>query len=140
MFAQGMAGMLRRMGDGGRGYSTAANSMAGADVIGGLSDNIMALHTPILWGVMCLGLVQIPFIVNLFWSMKHGEKVGDNPWQSTTLEWQTTTPPPHGNFTKEIIVYRGPYEYSVPGAATDFTPQNEPPVGSPVPQIATHAH
>jgi hypothetical protein len=38
-------------------------------------------------------------------------------------------------------VYRGPYEYSVPGHATDFTPQNEPPDGSPAPAISTaNAH
>jgi cytochrome c oxidase subunit 1 len=42
------------------------------------------------------------------------------------LEWQTPTPPPHGNFLKPIEVHRGPYEYSVPGHAKDFTPQNEP--------------
>ena len=126
MFAQGMAGMLRRMSDGGANYSAAVNSKAGADVIGGLSDNIMHLHVWILWAAMCLGLVQIPFIINLFWSIKHGVKAkNDNPWDATTLDWQTPTPPPHGNFTKEIRVYRGPYEYSVPGHATDFTPQNE---------------
>ena len=45
---------------------------------------------------------------------------------ATTLEWQTPTPPGHGNFTKPVEVFRGPYEYSVPGAAKDFTPQNEP--------------
>jgi len=50
----------------------------------------------------------------------------DNPWDSTTIEWQTPTPPPHGNFTKPIEVYRGPYEYSVPGHAADFAPQNQP--------------
>ena len=138
MFVQGMAGMLRRMSDGGANYSAAVNSRAGADVIGGLSENIMALHTPIFWGAMCLGLAQIPFIINVFWSIKHGEKVkNDNPWDATTLDWQTPTPPPHGNFTKEIKVYRGPYEYSVPGHATDFTPQNEPPDGLPAPAIST---
>jgi cytochrome c oxidase subunit 1 len=52
---------------------------------------------------------------------------GDNPWQSTTLEWQTPTPPPHGNFAVSPRIYRGPYEYSVPGHATDFVPQNEEP-------------
>ena len=57
---------------------------------------------------------------------EHGEKVGDNPWNATTLEWQTPTPPPHGNFLKPPHVHRGPYEYSVPGHDTDFTPQNEP--------------
>jgi cytochrome c oxidase subunit 1 len=138
MFVQGMAGMLRRMGDGGEGYSMAANSRAGADVIGGLSSNMMELHKGIFMGAMCLGLAQIPFIINVFWSIKHGEKVkNDNPWDATTLDWQTPTPPPHGNFTKEIIVYRGPYEYSVPGHANDFTPQNEPPDGLPAPAIST---
>ncbi|MCX6881973.1 MAG: cytochrome C oxidase subunit I, partial [Verrucomicrobia bacterium] len=55
-----------------------------------------------------------------------GRKVeSDNPWDATTLEWQTPTPPPHGNFAVEPTVYRGPYEYSVPGAVRDFIPQNE---------------
>src|SRR3984957_15464630 len=138
MFAQGMAGMLRRMSDGGEQYSAAANSRAGADVIGSLSPFVMSLHTPIFWGAMCLGLAQIPFIINVFWSIKHGEKIkNDNPWDATTLEWQTPTPPPHGNFVHTPTVYRGPYEYSVPGHATDFTPQNEPPGSSPAPTLAT---
>jgi cytochrome c oxidase subunit 1 len=140
MFAQGMAGMLRRMSNGGANYSAAVNGENGLDVIGGLSPFIMSLHVWILWGAVSLGIAQIPFIINLFWSIKHGEKVGTNPWDATTLDWQTPTPPPHGNFTKEIRVYRGPYEYSVPGHDTDFTPQNEPPAGLPAPQIATHAH
>jgi cytochrome c oxidase subunit I len=138
MFAQGMAGMLRRMSDGGANYSAAVNSRAGADVIGGLSPFIMGLHTWILWGAICLGIAQIPFIINLFWSIKHGEKIkNDNPWNSTTLEWQTPTPPPHGNFEHTPRVYRGPYEYSVPGHDTDFTPQNEPPADLPAPKIST---
>jgi cytochrome c oxidase subunit 1 len=138
MFAQGMAGMLRRMSDGGANYSAAVNARTGAEVIGGLSNDMMALHVWILWAAVALGIAQIPFIVNLFWSIKHGEKVGDNPWNSTTLEWQTPTPPPHGNFIHTPTVYRGPYEYSVPGHATDFTPQNEPPEGAP--KIPAHAH
>ncbi len=37
----------------------------------------------------------------------------------------TTSPPlAHGNFATVPHVYRDPYEYSVPGAAVDFTPQN----------------
>jgi cytochrome c oxidase subunit 1 len=138
MFAQGMAGMLRRMSDGGANYSAAVNDRGGAAVIGGLSPGIMALHTPILWAACCLGLAQIPFIVNIFWSIKNGEKVGDNPWESTTLEWQAPTPPPHGNFEQVPHVYRGPYEYSAPGHATDFTPQNEP--ESPSAPIIANAH
>ncbi|MEY2466527.1 MAG: cytochrome c oxidase subunit [Verrucomicrobiota bacterium] len=123
MFAQGMAGMIRRMSDGGANYSAAHNGPE----VGGISDQLMHLHVVILWAAVGLGLAQIPFIINFFWSIKNGKKVtSDNPWQATTLEWQTPTPPPHGNFDKPMHVYRGPYEYSVPGHDTDFTPQNEP--------------
>ncbi len=122
MFAQGMAGMIRRMADGGANYSAAHNPGA----IGGLSGSIMSMHTVILWGAAGLALSQIPFIVNVFYSIKNGRKVtSDNPWDATTLEWQTPTPPPHGNFAHAPTVHRGPYEYSVPGAAKDFTPQNQ---------------
>jgi cytochrome c oxidase subunit I len=127
MFAQGMAGMIRRMADGGANYSAAVISKNGVGVVGGLSDQVMGMHKYILWAAVGLGIAQIPFIINFFWSIKHGKKItSDNPWQATTLEWQTPTPPPHGNFDKPMRVYRGPYEYSVPGHATDFTPQNEP--------------
>src|SRR5688572_27236931 len=73
-----------------------------------------------------LGLAQIPFILNFFISAWRGKKVtSDNPWDATTIEWQTPTPPPHGNFDKPIAAHRGPYEYSVPGQGRDFAPQNQ---------------
>jgi len=75
------------------------------------------------WGAWMLGLAQLPFIFNFFWSIRHGKKVGQNPWQATTLEWAAPSPPPHGNFVTEPAVHRGPYEYSVPGAKTDYLPQ-----------------
>lgn len=122
MFAQGLAGMLRRMSDGGVNYSV----LRVADASGALSKGILQLNNYILWGAVGLAVSQIPFIINLFHSIKHGKPAeGDNPWAATTLEWQTPTPPPHGNFIKPIEVYRGPYEYSVPGHAKDFTPQTE---------------
>jgi cytochrome c oxidase subunit I len=123
MFAQGMSGMLRRMADGGANYSQARVENA----VGGLSAGMLNLHTYILWAAVGLALAQIPFIINLFWSINNGKPAGsDNPWEATTLEWQTPTPPPHGNFPKPPKAHRGPYEYSVPGHATDFTPQNQP--------------
>jgi len=126
MFAQGMAGMSRRMSDGGATYSLA--NPDNADVtVGALSDTIMGLNVSISAAAWAMLVAQVPFIINLFWSVKHGEKVeSDNPWQATTLEWETPTPPPHGNFIKEIKVYRDPYEYSVPGAKKDFSPQAQP--------------
>lgn len=122
MFVQGMSGMLRRLPDGGAGYSATANP----DTIGGLSDEVIALNIPVSHAVWALGLAQIPFILNFFMSLKYGKKVkSDNPWKATTLEWQTPTPPPHGNFAKAPKIVRGPYEYSLPGAEEDYAPQNQ---------------
>ena len=123
MFLQGLAGMLRRMSDGGATYSLAQSP----GIQGALSATIISMNSWVSIAAWCLGLSQIPFIINFFWSIKRGKKVtSDNPWQATTLEWQTPTPPPHGNFDKEPEVHRGPYDYSLPGAKTDFTPQNHP--------------
>jgi cytochrome c oxidase subunit I len=120
MFAQGMAGLNRRMFDGGATYAASDQALGLAPWV--LHQNIGVSHAA--W---MLGLAQLPFILNFFISMSKGRKVpSDNPWNATTLEWQTPTPPPHGNFTKPIEVHRGPYEYSVPGHARDFTTQNEP--------------
>ena len=70
---------------------------------------------------------QFIFLFNLFWSMKFGKQAADNPWEATTLEWTTSTPPPHDNFGGHLpVVYNGPYEYSVPGAAKDFIMQTDP--------------
>src|SRR4051794_12890541 len=75
-----------------------------------------------------VGFAQMVFLFNLIWSLFRGKEAGPNPWRATTLEWQTPeTPPGHGNFGKELpVVYRWAYDYSVPGAARDFIPQNEP--------------
>jgi cytochrome c oxidase subunit 1 len=74
---------------------------------------------------------QFTFLFNLFWSMKFGEKAADNPWEATTLEWTTATPPPHDNFGGHIpVVHNGPYEYSVPGAPRDYVMQTDPAIVS----------
>ena len=109
MLFVGMAGVSRRLYD-------QTQYAYGAQVQG-----LTAMSS---WSAWLLGLAQIFFIVNFFMSIRKGRKVeSDNPWQATTLEWATPTPPPHGNFAVTPTVYRGPYEYSVPGASSDFTPQ-----------------
>ncbi len=118
MFLQGMLNMHRRWYDGGQGWTLASEKVWG---LSGFQWN-----TPISWAAWTMGLAQIPFIINFFWSIKHGKKVSDNPWDATTLEWLAPSPPPHGNFTEAPVAYRGPYDYSLPGAAKDFTMQNEP--------------
>jgi cytochrome c oxidase subunit 1 len=78
------------------------------------------------FSAFALGVSQLILIVNFFWSLWKGERVGDNPWKSNTLEWQTSSPPPHENFVQIPVVYHGPYEYSVPGMAQDYLPQTQP--------------
>jgi cytochrome c oxidase subunit 1 len=70
---------------------------------------------------------QFVFVFNLFWSMWKGKKASDNPWEATTLEWTTSTPPPHDNFNGQTpVVHHGPYEYSVPGMERDYVMQTDP--------------
>ena len=69
------------------------------------------------------GAAQLLFLYNFFWSLKHGAKASKNPWNATTLEWDTDSPPPLDNFGGHYpSVYRGPYEFSVPGADRRFHP------------------
>ena len=119
MFLQGMAGMHRRWYDGGQGWNVANDH-----TIWGLTG--FEWNKPISWAAWIMGLAQIPFIINFFWSIKRGEKVNDNPWEATTLEWTAPSPPPHWNFLTTPVAYRGPYEYSLPGRERDYTMQNEP--------------
>jgi len=68
------------------------------------------------------------FFFNMIWSLFRGPKADPNPWGAASLEWQTPqTPPEHGNWGPHLpVVYRWPYDYSVPGASRDFIPQTEP--------------
>ena len=113
MMAQGLAGVSRRLWDGGEMYAHAAG--------------VLYLNEVMSISAWLLGMTQIFFIVNMIISLM-SKKTGEaNPWGATTLDWSATTSPPlgHGNFEVVPTVYRGPYEYSVPGADKDFTPQNE---------------
>ena len=73
-----------------------------------------------------LGFVQLILVFNFFWSIYRGKVAEKNPWNVNTLEWEAPTPVPHGNFAQIPTVYRGPYEYSVPGEESDFIPQAQP--------------
>jgi cytochrome c oxidase subunit 1 len=129
MFAQGLAGVSRRLYDGGMQYQHAKQ---------------IAAQTNPFMSICAIGLLvaQVPFIINFFYNaiaaaMGHrDEGLGSNPWESTTMEWAATTSPPlaHGNFEVLPVVYRGPYEYNVPGAAETFIPQHMPDAVEPEPR------
>ena len=115
MLIQGMAGVSRRLADGGESYAHAQGTLH--------------LNEFMSYSAWLLAVAQIPFIINLIRTLlrKMDAEPDPNPWQATTIEWTDTTSPPmgHGNFEKVPTVYRGPYEYSVPGDSSDFTPQTQ---------------
>ncbi|MDO8674817.1 MAG: cbb3-type cytochrome c oxidase subunit I [Candidatus Omnitrophota bacterium] len=110
MLIQGLAGMSRRLYDGGSSYA--------------INQPVLHWNVVISIAAFIMGAVQLVFIFNVIWSMFRGKRIhDDNPWKATTLEWACPSPPGHGNFLTPVAAYRGPYEYSVPGAGEDFTPQ-----------------
>ncbi len=84
-----------------------------------------SVHYFITMAAMVTITAQLLFLFNLFYSMFAGEKATDNPWHATTLEWAIPSPPPFDNFAGHVpSVYRGAYEFSVPGATEDYIPQH----------------
>jgi cytochrome c oxidase subunit 1 len=103
MFIQGLAGVNRRLWDGGAQYVHA--------------QEVVSLNIPMSIAAFGLAFFQLFFIANVFLSLRMGRRGADNPWRATTLEWQPHLAP--------LRVYRDPYEYSVPGVAVDFVPQHQ---------------
>jgi cytochrome c oxidase subunit 1 len=81
--------------------------------------------------------VQIVFAINFIASIFIGEKADRNPWHGNGLEWQAPSPPGHGNFDFQPVIYRGPYEYASPEVDVDYYPQTQPPTGREV-AVPTH--
>jgi len=84
---------------------------------------LQPLHVIATIGLLILMTGQIPFVINFFGSMFWGKRAEANPWHANTLEWATSSPPPHENFEVIPTVVRGPYDYSVPGMERDWAPQ-----------------
>ena len=72
-----------------------------------------------------LGASILVFVINFVWSTVFARvREEGNPWGSRSLEWQTSSPPPPGNFAQVPVVLSGPYDYGVPGAGpmADLSP------------------
>jgi cytochrome c oxidase subunit 1 len=121
MHAMGLVGMPRR-------YSQFY------EIVNGKLEWIYHFNQPteplihfVTWAAIITVSAQVLFIFNFFWSLFKGAKAPDNPWEATTLEWITATPPPHDNFGgRSPTVYRGAYEFGVPGAPEDYVLQTTP--------------
>jgi cytochrome c oxidase subunit 1 len=80
MHLMGTSGMPRRIAD----YSATA----------GWNDlNLLATI-----GGFTIAAVMLPFLWNVFITLRGGEPAGDDPWEGNTLEWATSSPPPPYNF------------------------------------------
>jgi cytochrome c oxidase subunit 1 len=108
MHQLGMAGLMRRTADP-YDYESYAH--------------LQPLNVFITISAFCLFVWQIFFVWNFFYSMFWGKRVGRNPWNACTLEWEAPSPPGHGNFDSALRVYRGPYEYADPSVEEDFLAQ-----------------
>lgn len=108
MHQLGLAGMLRRTADP---Y---------------VYESFQHLRTPnvwITWSAIALASWQALFVANLAYSLRYGPRADANPWRANSLEWEAASPPPHGNFSRELVVERGPYEFEPSNSASDNRPQ-----------------
>ncbi|MEN9743594.1 MAG: hypothetical protein RLZZ65_1399 [Bacteroidota bacterium] len=88
---------------------------------------MMDLNQIITIFAIIAALGQVLFLFNFFYSIFRGPAAPQNPWKSNTLEWTTPVERIHGNWPGELpTVHRWPYDYSKPGASTDFIPQTTP--------------
>jgi cytochrome c oxidase subunit 1 len=94
---------------------------------GALENPTLTLNQFISISALLLGLFQLIFVFNFFWSLFFGARAERNPWHSCTLEWEAASPPPHGNWEGPVpTVYHGPYEYGEFEGGVDHVPQTQP--------------
>lgn len=74
--------------------------------------------------LLVLLAAQPLFFINMIYSYFKGAWAVNNPYKANSLEWSVPSPPPHGNFPEVPTVYRGAYEFSVPGREADYWPQD----------------
>ena len=96
MFWLGVNGMNRRIAD--------------------YSPELAGVNAFVSMAAFFLGASFIVFVYNMAVSWARGEKAAANPWGARTLEWMTTSPPPHENFPQEPEVVGDAYGYGIPGA------------------------
>ncbi|MCU0551953.1 MAG: cytochrome c oxidase subunit I, partial [Leptolyngbya sp. Prado105] len=74
-------------------------------------------------------IISLGFVISaiyLAYAVLRGKKASDNPWGAETLEWKTSSPPPHENFLETPVVTHGPYDYGMSDSEV-------PPASDPVP-------
>jgi cytochrome c oxidase subunit I len=89
--------------------------------------SMIPVHQYITVAALITGAAQLIFLYNLIHSRFWGKPAPDNPWDATSLEWSTATPPPFDNFGgKHPVVYHDPYQYGVRSSVGDYVMQTSP--------------
>jgi len=87
---------------------------------------ILGLNEFMTLAAFVLGMAQVLFTINFFYSIFKGKVATKNPWNAATLEWTVSEPIPHGNFITTPEVFNGPHEYSNPNVkGRDWISQSE---------------
>ena len=94
MFVLGLDGLRRRTAD----YSN-------------MDFRPLVITTAVGGFLIFFGLLVLFY--NILRSRRKGAPAGDNPWEGRTLEWMTSSPPPHDNFHITPLVTGEPYEYGI---------------------------
>ena len=88
---------------------------------------LLPVHKFITIAALFTGAAQFIFLYNLIHSRFWGKPATDNPWEGTSLEWSTATPPPLDNFGGTLpVVYHDPYQYGIEGSTGDYVMQTSP--------------
>jgi cytochrome c oxidase subunit I len=112
-FLVGLDGMPRRIADYQLERWTSANQVSTA-------------------GSYLMAVSILVFLWNFLVSIRRGESAGDDPWEGNSLEWATTSPPPHHNFHhlpevhSERPVFDARHGAETPGAGADTDPETDP--------------
>ncbi len=93
----------------------------------GYMEPLLPVHRFITIAALLTGAAQLIFVFNLIYSRFWGKPAPDNPWEGTSLEWITTSPPPFDNFGGTLpVVYHDPFQYGIEGSTGDYVMQNSP--------------
>jgi cytochrome c oxidase subunit 1 len=88
-----------------------------------------------------IALSVLIFFINLFYSIKHGEKAEGNVWNSRSPEWQVPSPMPVHNYEVPFEVVGEPYDYGLKDSKyIEFSPNGKHLEVPPLPEVEPRHH
>ncbi|RME88336.1 MAG: cytochrome C oxidase subunit I [Anaerolineae bacterium] len=73
-------------------------------------------HTVLTVAAFLIAISVLIFFYNIYITLRKGEVVTGNVWNSRSPEWQVPSPMPAHNYDRPIEVVGEPYDYSLPDA------------------------